>query len=387
MSREDNPDGGIFANGSHAEAAAQANWFVTSVATVRPPTHIQGMSNPNPAHKPAGTPDGGQFAKTSQSEAIDVQLDGAHGTEAVSTDPRELIAHLAAEREADLAEIEELREAAQSLTNYEYHFNRYEEAKDGFAEREFQRFNALADSVRTAPAQAPVVVTHLIGTAEAVRDRRALDSIACMLGESQEWDSGYIEGVADMVARSGRPHPGKPALSDSELAAVEGADEDPEEACAEAYRAKLNTSHTEAAAAKLDHSELGTEGLDAEITAAWQQSWDAKERAQTLTTRSMARNLLTAVPDAAYLDVEQDEENRGHMRPLSIRNAAGEEIVEDVVDWENEEAGRPDLSYFTSQLDDDSGSWNQFCVDVPGEGPFHDPTFRIDLRAATKAGE
>ena len=30
------------------------------------------MSNPNPAHRPAGTPDGGQFAKTSKSEPVDV---------------------------------------------------------------------------------------------------------------------------------------------------------------------------------------------------------------------------------------------------------------------------------------------------------------------------
>ncbi len=137
----------------------------------------------------------------------------------------------------------------------------------------------------------------------------------------------------------------------------------------------------------LDQSPMGVEGLDEQIDAAYYEMWDASRRAQTLTARSMARQLLAALPDAAYLDIEQDDENRGHMRPVSVRNAAGEKIVEDAVDWESEEPGRPDLSYITSQLDDDSESWNQFCVDVPGDDPFRDPPFRIDLRAASKAGE
>ena len=343
------------------------------------------MSAPPPVRVQSGVPNGGQFAPSARGEA-DVSL--APAGEPTPTNPLELIASLEAQRKTDLAEIERLRKAKDDfddLGSYEYNFNRYEEVKEGFAQRELQRFTALAEVVRSAPVTAPVVVTQLIGTEEALRDRKALDTIACTLGEAQEWDSEFNEMVADLVQSSGRPHPGQPALSDSELDAIDDQAE-AEEAYAKAYRYKLISAHAEAAAAKLDRSELGTEGLDKEITAAYEQMWDAKERAQTLTTRSMARNLLTAMPDAAYLDVEQDDENRGHLRPLSIRNAAGQEIVEDVVDWENE-GGRPDLSYFTSQLDDDSGSWNRFCVEVPGEGPFHDPTFRIDLRAATKAGE
>ena len=231
------------------------------------------------------------------------------------------------------------------------------------------------------------MVTRLIGSDEALRDRAALDSIACTLGESQEWDSEYVEMVADAVGRTGRPHPGTPALSDKELGAAEDAGEDPDEAYAQAYRKKLDSAHAAAAVTKLDRSELGTEGLDAEINATWEQVWAAKERVQALTTRSMARQLITAMPDAAYLDLEQDNENRGHMRPLSVYSADGEVLIEDTTYWASEGPDRPDLEYLASQLDDDSGSWNQFCVDPDqGQHPWSQ-TFRVDLRAATKAGE
>lgn len=41
-----------------------------------------------------------------------------------------------------------------------------------------------------------------------IDDTNAIDRIAALLGSNTEWDSGYLETIADLVADTGRPYPG-----------------------------------------------------------------------------------------------------------------------------------------------------------------------------------
>ncbi len=188
------------------------------------------MSTPSPIRVQSGVPNGGQFAPSSRGEA-DVSLPPAG--EPAPTDPIALIAFHDRQRAGEQAELD-------ALWNAGGEYDEYDSVKDGAAQMELQRYAQLAAAVSNAPAPAPVVVTQVIGTEQAIKDRNALDVIACTLGQSSEWDVGYVGAIADTIGRTGRPHPGKPALTDKEVAAIEADDEvDIDDAYAEAYRAKL----------------------------------------------------------------------------------------------------------------------------------------------------
>ena len=82
----------------------------------------------------------------------------------------------------------------------------------------------------------------------------------------------------------------------------------------------------------------------------------------------------------------QNDDNRGHMWPLSVYNADSQLVIEDTTEWASESPDRLDLQYLASQLDEDSESWVRFRVDVEQDDPFTQ-VWRLDLRAASKAGE
>ncbi len=332
-----------------------------------------GMSNPNPAHQPAGTPDGGQFAPSARSEDPTVQLDPPAPDR--PTDPIALIAYLDAQREQDQDEIDNLWNSACGSGDFE----EYEDAKAGLAERESQRYSALANSVFSTPPAAPSSLPL-----DAALDREGLDNIATAMAESDDWDSDLTGILADQARSSGRPDPGFEVLTGAEERALADTGGDVTEARASAYRQKIEQARTAALTARFDSTPLGVEGLETEITAAWDQVSQIRNRAQVLTARLMARQIMTVEPDAAYLDLEPDEENRGSTNGVSLRNAAGEVIVAHTLDWEWEGQGRPEIDYLTSQLESHATGWTQHAAEVSNPDGFG-WAYRLDLRAAGNA--
>ncbi len=144
---------------------------------------MPGMSIPTPAHQPAGTPSGGQFAASARAEDPAVQLDGVPtgGEDQPPTDPVALIGYLDAERARESAEIAALREAADE-SEHKYDYAYLESAEAAFADNESRRFRQLADAVtdaaRTPPQQAS---PHQPVTTGMLRD----DWYQDVLGEDQ----------------------------------------------------------------------------------------------------------------------------------------------------------------------------------------------------------
>ena len=112
------------------------------------------MSNPTTVHRPAGTPNGGQFAKTAQAEADGVaELDGtvdAGSSDATPTDPIQLIAHHGRQRDAGRQQLEEFASAARGRK-----WAQYDEKWSDHAEKEFDRYTELADAVTKAAQSTP----------------------------------------------------------------------------------------------------------------------------------------------------------------------------------------------------------------------------------------
>lgn len=44
--------------------------------------------------------------------------------------------------------------------------------------------------------------------AHQIPDEQAVDMIATMLGTTPEWPTDFLERIADIIATTGRPHPG-----------------------------------------------------------------------------------------------------------------------------------------------------------------------------------
>ena len=65
-------------------------------------------------------------------------------------------------------------------------------------------------------------------------DWRVMDNIGAMLS-APEWDIEMLDGIAHLVASTGRPHPGEPKLIDGELDAIEMSGRDINAAAREAY--------------------------------------------------------------------------------------------------------------------------------------------------------
>lgn len=184
-------------------------------------------------------------------------------------------------------------------------------------------------------------------------DWHAMNEIATCLGESDSWNSGHLEDIADEIARSGRPHPGKErSLREFELAMAQSRRERGLERDLPAGTRQI----AQEAGVPVVHEVLGivhdredvTEAQFATVTAEDVQRWH--EQLIGPAADAMAEQIQSTQPPADYEYLSEDDEAWAHVRDCAV--LAGLSSAAEVI-WLRYESGdlnAADLESLTPEL-------------------------------------
>lgn len=128
---------------------------------------------------------------------------------------------------------------------------------------------------------------------------------------------------------------------------------------------------------------------DAELAAAWRQQHEATHRAELLTTRKLAQQILAAEPNARYLNLYRREHGEDEDVPFGGEILGGNlaTIHEDLDSWAEEIQAQHnpetvDAGGLTADLRTSSLDFNQHILRQKPLNWAEGPTYRLDLVAA-----